>query len=57
MTNMIVRGIDPKVKADINMVCDEEEVSTQAKALEIIMMVYREKKKDGNDEISTNDVQ
>jgi len=50
MTNMIVRGIDPAVKADINMVCDEEDVSTLAKALEIIMIVYREKQ-----EINTND--
>jgi hypothetical protein len=50
MTNMIVRGIDPAVKADINMVCDEEGVSTLAKALEIIMIVYREKQ-----ETNTND--
>lgn len=50
MTNMIVKGIDPKVKADINMVCDEENVSTYAKVLEIIMKVYREKQ-----ETNTND--
>ena len=56
MTNMIVKEIDPAVKADIAMVCDEENVRTYAKALKIIMKVYREKKREAKDEISINDV-
>ncbi len=56
MTNMIVKEIDPAVKADIAMVCDEENVRTYAKALRIIMKVYREKKREAKDEISINDV-
>ncbi len=57
MTNMIVKEIDPAVKADIAMVCDEENVRTYAKALKIIMKVYREKKREANDEIGINGVQ
>ncbi len=57
MTSMIIKKIEPAVKADIAIVCDEENVRTYAKALKIIMKVYREKKREANDEICINDVQ